>query len=92
MSLLSRLFGGRPAPRPEAEPEVYNGFRIFAEPVRAAGGFRVAARIEKEIDGKVRSHHMVRADTCDSADLAVEMSTRKAKLLIDQQGDAVLDE
>ena len=89
MSLLSRLFGGTSTPKPEAEPEVYKDFRIFVEPVRVASGFRVAARIEKTVAGEFKSHHMVCADTCDSAESAHEVTTNKAKMLIDQQGDAI---
>ena len=93
MSLFSRLFGGSsaPGPAPEAEPEIYKDFRIFVEPVPAAGGFRVAARIQKEFAGAAKTHHMVRADTCDSRDPAVEVTMNQAKLLIDQQGDAIFD-
>lgn len=91
MSLLSRLFGSTPTPKPEAEPEVYKDFRIFAEPVKEGGTFRVAARIEREIDGELKTHLMVRADTCNSAEMAEEVSTRKAKTLIDQTGNALFD-
>lgn len=91
MSILSRLFGGSSAREPEPEPETYKDFRIFAEPIKEGSSFRIAARIEKEIGGEVRSHRMIRADTFDSADTAAEMSTRKAKLLIDQLGDKVFD-
>lgn len=93
MSILSRLFGGGSAPKDPAgpEPELYKDFRIFVEPIREAGGHRVAARIEKEIGGAVRTHRMVRADLSDSVDLARETSLRKAKLLVDQQGDAIFD-
>ena len=73
MSLFSRLFGGSSTPQPESEPETYKDYRIFAEPVRAAGGFRVAARIEKDIGGATRTHHLVRADICDSLDTAREV-------------------
>ncbi len=59
--------------------------------MRAAGGFRVAARIEKDIAGETRTHHMVRADMCDSLDTALEVTTNKAKMLIDQQGNALFD-
>jgi len=94
MSLLSRLFGGSstPKPEPEREPEIYKDFRIFVEPLKVAGGFRVAARIEKEIDGALRTHHMIRADTCDSLDTAREVTTAKARMLIDQQKTAIFDE
>jgi hypothetical protein len=91
MSLLARLFGGRPGTKSEPEPEIHGGFRIFAEPVKVGGGFRVGARIEKEIDGAVRTHHMIRADTCDSEEQAREVSTNKARMLIDQEGDRVFD-
>ena len=93
MSLFSRLFGGSSAaaPKTQAEPELYKDFRIFVEPVRAAGGFRVAARIEKDIGGEPKTHHMVRADTCDSLDTAVEVTMNKAKMLIDQQGSAIFE-
>ncbi len=89
MSLFSRLFGGSSGSTPEPEPELYKDFRIFAEPVKEGGVFRVAARIEKEVDGAVRSHRMVRADTCDSAEAARDVTTRKAKSLIDQVGDKI---
>jgi hypothetical protein len=91
MSLFSRLFGGSSAPDPGSKPELYKDFRIFADPVRVAGGFRVSARIEKDIGGETRTHQMVRADTCDSLDTALEMTANKAKMLIDQQGDAIFD-
>jgi hypothetical protein len=89
MSLLSRLFGRRPARDPEPDPEIHKGFRIFAVPIREGGGYRVAARIEKEIGGSVKSHRMIRADIFDSAETAFEMSVKKAKVLIDEQGEAV---
>jgi hypothetical protein len=91
MSLLSRLFGGASAPKPQPEPEHYKDFRIFVEPEKAAGGFRIGARIEKEIDGELRSHRLIRADTFDSAETANEMTLAKARLLIDQQGDTLFD-
>ena len=47
MSLLSRLFGkGGGTPDEAAEPETYEGFRIFPDPIKEAGGHRIAARIE----------------------------------------------
>jgi hypothetical protein len=91
MSLLSRLFGGASAPEPQPEPELYKDFRIFVEPEKAPGGFRLGARIEKEIDGALRSHRLIRADTFDSAETAHEMTLAKARLLIDQQGDTLFD-
>jgi len=89
MSLLSRLFGGSSGAKSESEPELFQDFSIFAEPEKAAGGFRIAARIEKEIDGEIKTHRMIRADTCNSADEARELSIAKAKMLIEQQGETI---
>ncbi len=89
MSLLSRLFGG--GGKPEPEPESYKGFNIFAEPIKEPGGYRICARIEKEIDGEVRTHKLIRADICNSEQECREISVSKAKVLIDQSGDAIFD-
>jgi len=90
MSLFSKLFGGgKPKPEPEAETETYEGFRITPTPQADKEGFRVAARIEKEVDGELKVHHLVRADTVRSLDEAQEFSLRKAQQLIDQQGERI---
>jgi len=90
MSLFSKLFGGgKPKPEPQAETETYEGFRITPAPQKDTEGFRLAARIEKEINGEVKVHQLVRADTLRSLDEAQEFSLRKAKQLIDQQGERI---
>lgn len=86
MSLFSKLFGGGSAPA-APEPETYEGFRIFAEPVRESGGYRLAARIEKEVGGEVKTHSLIRADVFQSEDEAVKFSVAKAKQMIDQMGE-----
>ena len=85
MSLFSKLFGGGSSKEPE--PETYKDFHIFAEPAKESGGYRLAARVEKEIDGETKSHRLIRADTFNSQDAAIEASVAKAKQLIDQLGD-----
>lgn len=87
MSILSKLFGGKP--KPQAEPVLHNDFRIFPEPQSEQGGFRVAARIEKDINGETKTHQMIRADKCQSMEEAAETTLFKARLLIDQQGDSI---
>lgn len=84
MSLLKKLFGGKTT---RAEPETHNGYLIFPEPVKDAAGFRIAARIEKEFDGEVKTHMMIRADTYASPETATEASLSKARQVIDQMGD-----
>lgn len=90
MSILSRLFGRGPKPETRETPaEDHDGFRIVAAPQEAAGGYRVGARIEKEIGGEVKVHHLMRADVLPDRDTADTVSIRKAKQVIDEQGDAL---
>ncbi|UWP91064.1 hypothetical protein K3X13_08080 [Aliiroseovarius crassostreae] len=88
MSLLSKLFGARSAANDAGpDPQIYDGFTIFPEPIKEPGGFRIAARIEKEIAGELKSHMMIRADVIGSKEAATAESLRKAKIFIDQMGD-----
>jgi hypothetical protein len=89
MSIISRLFGGGATPEPE--PETYKGFNIFPAPQSGEGGFRIAGRIEKEIDGEVKSHDFLRADTMQSKDECARFTVVKAKQIIDEQGDRLFD-
>ena len=86
---LQGLGADLPGLAPAAELETYKGFRIIPEPIKDTGGYRVCARIEKEVDGESRSHRMIRADMCSSEDQAREISTAKARVLIDERGEAL---
>lgn len=83
---FSRLFGGK-TPPPGFEPVVHKGFTIVPDPIGEGGRYRVAARIEKEVDGEKRSYRLVRADVLEDRDGAAEIATAKAKQMIDEQGD-----
>lgn len=87
MSLLSKLFGSKAASSPE--PEKHKDFLIFPEPNKEPGGYRIGARIEKEVNGEIKTHHMIRADTYGSKETAIEASMTKAKQFIDQLGDGI---
>jgi hypothetical protein len=87
MSLLSRLFGGGKSPPPAAEPELYNGYAIFPDPMRDGTQFRISARIEKEVGGVLKTHTLIRADTLGDHEAAVAASLAKARQLIDEQGE-----
>ena len=90
MSILSRLFGGGTKPEARAEvSETYKEFRITAAPQSDSEGYRVGARIEKEVDGEVKVYHLLRADTLRSLDEAETFSIRKAKQVIDEQGERI---
>ena len=87
MSLLSRLFGGSKggdaAPAAAGPAEEHKGFTITPTPIREGGSFRVSARIEKGD----QTHTLIRADTINDQEAALAASVRKAKQLIDEQGD-----
>ena len=87
MSLFSKLFGGGSGSAPEAETETYEGFTLTPDPIREGQSWRIAARIEKEIDGETKSHQLIRADTLGDRESAISASVGKAKQLIDEQGD-----
>ena len=89
MSLLKRLFGGSDDKKPSAEPVEHDGFRIYAEPAATGGGYRVAARIEKDFGDQTKTHQMIRADVIASAEEARTTTLSKARQLIDQQGDTI---
>ncbi len=89
MNLLSRLFG-RSAPEAKAvDPILHKSCRIFPQPAKDGGGFRLAARIEKDFGDQVKVHHLIRADTFTSLEEATDTSIAKAKLAIDQLGDTL---
>ena len=91
MPFFSRLFGksAAPAPAAAAEPALHKGCRIFVDPIREGGSYRIAARIEKDIGGTVMVHHLVRADTSSSLEEAQAISLSKAMQAIDQLGDSL---
>ena len=88
-SFLSRLFGKSPATPAAAEPVIHKDHRIYPDPIKGPGGWRVAARVEKDFPDGTRTHHLSRADTFTDRDQAVETSVDKAKLAIDQLGDTL---
>ncbi len=87
MNFLSRLFGASAAKAPE--PVLHKDYRIFPQPIKESGVYRIAARIEKEIGGEVKVHNLIRADTRSSLDEATGATIDKAKQAIDQLGDAL---
>ena len=78
--------GGEPV---QPEPEDYNGYRIYADPIKEAGGYRIAARIEKDFGSDTKTHMLIRADTISDHGGAIAASVQKAKHVIDQQGDSI---
>ena len=94
MSLFSKLFGGSSsAPtKKDIKPVLYEGFQIFPEPIKEGGGYRIAARIEMDVDGETKTHQLIRADTMQSETEAQDVSLSKAKLVIDQMGVGIFNQ
>lgn len=87
MSFWTKLFGAK---APEAAPGIdHAGFTIYPEPEGQGNRWRIGARIEKEVNGTLMTHQMIRADTLDSAEAARDASLAKARMLVDQQGEAI---
>ncbi len=86
MSFLSKLFGGGASEAKTPQGEAYEGFMIFPEPIREGKVYRLCARITCEIDGEVKEHRLIRADTLESEDAGISASVAKAKQMIDEQG------
>ena len=85
---LSQLFSARDEPAASAEPVTYKEFQITPAPQRAENGWRVAGTISKTgEDGDTRTHDFIRADTVGERDAAIEMTLRKARQTIDEQGE-----
>ena len=92
MSFLKKLFGGggsAVSPSKSAASVDYNGYKITPAPVKDSGQFRLAGTIAKNIDGIEKSHMLIRADTFPSKEAAEEATLRKARYVIDEQGDGI---
>lgn len=91
LGFLRKLFSGGEGSggTHEAPPQEYNGYTIAPTPQRDAGGWRVMGTISKEVEGERKIHTFVRADTNPDLDGTVDLTVRKAKRLIDEQGDRI---
>ena len=92
MSFLKKLFGGGSAggsTEPGAATETYKDFRITPTPTKDGGAYRVGALIEKDVDGETKRHTLIRADTLQGLEDAQAASLRKAKQVIDEQGERI---
>ena len=92
MSFLKKLFGGGDKTSSTAKPveEVdYKGFHIATTPIDEVGQFRVCAMVTKEVDGEMKTHKLIRADMCTSAQEASTIALRKAQQMIDEQGERI---
>lgn len=71
--------------------EDYQGFTIEAAPIKEGGQFRTAGFISKEVDGATKRAPFIRADNSTDKAQAVSHSLSKARQIIDEQGERLLD-
>ena len=87
---LGRLFGGGGGGGgASAEPVMYNDLEIRPAPRKDGGRWLTAGSIARPgapADGD-DVHHFVRADTHTSQEDAIDFTVRKAKQIIDEQGE-----
>ena len=69
------------------DAEDYKGFTITPVPRPSGGQYNTAGLITREIDGEVKTHQFIRADTHAGREEAIRHSLTKAKQIIDEQGD-----
>lgn len=81
--------GGASAPQAANEPETYKDCRIYAEPMAEGGQWRLAGRIVKGDGEGAKEHHFVRADIFSNRDEVEAATMRKARQIIDEQGDGL---
>lgn len=90
MSLWRKLFGGGGTKEePAAEAVEYNGFLIRPAPFIEDGQHQTCGIISKTIDGQLKEHRFIRADRFASRDDAIEVTLRKARQVIDEQGEKI---
>ncbi len=90
LSSIKALFGAAGSVSDQGQSaaensEDYLGFVITPAPIKNGSMYRVAATISKDD----RSHQLIRADEMSSRQSCIEISLRKAKEMIDQQGDNI---
>ncbi|MDV6225094.1 HlyU family transcriptional regulator [Nitratireductor aquimarinus] len=95
MSFLKRLFGGGGSTpetgeaKPVGDAVEHKGFTIQPTPFPEGGQFQTCALITKDVDGERKEHRLVRADRFPSAEFAADQSIRKARQMIDEQGEKI---
>lgn len=94
MSFLKRLFGGssEPAAEPAGEPGEHKGFTILPTPFSADGQYQTCGVISKQVGDEFKEHRFIRADRFPSRDDAIETTMRKARQIIDEQGERLFEE
>ncbi len=79
----------KPAEASSVQSQAYGDCMIFATPQREGNQFRLAGRIEKQVNDETLVRNFIRADVFTSVDDAVETTFRKAQQIVDQNGPSL---
>lgn len=89
ITVLKSLLGSGASPgaadQPAADSIDYKGFQISPAPIKNGHMYRVAATISKDEE----THQLIRADEMADRQTCIDVSLRKARDMIDQQGDNI---
>lgn len=95
MSFWKNLFGGGGGAAAKEEtsgdPVEHKGFSILATPFTEGGQFQTCGVISKEIDGELKTHKFIRADRFSTKEDAIDVTLRKARQIIDEQGERIFN-
>ncbi|MAW89330.1 MAG: hypothetical protein CMJ42_22650 [Phyllobacteriaceae bacterium] len=91
MSFLKRLFGGgnSETSATKAETSEYKGYLLTPMPKAEGGMYRLQGLVSLGEGEARREHMLIRADMFPGEADASEAFLRKARLLIDQQGESL---
>ncbi|HRK24401.1 MAG TPA: HlyU family transcriptional regulator [Beijerinckiaceae bacterium] len=89
MSFFAKLFGKSAAQAPEPVNEDYRSYILTATPYQEAGQWQMCGVISKEIGNETKQHRFVRADRFPSREDAVEFTLKKARQIVDLNGDRI---
>lgn len=94
LSKLASMFSGSgSAKQAAAEPPVrFRDFDIIAAPFKDGNHWRLAGIIRSADPDDTREHHFIRSDVFSNADDAKTFAIRKAQLIIEQNGERILDD
>ncbi len=81
--------GNASAPAKEQPAVEYKNCHISPCPRNSGGNWSTEAVIRKSIDGQIKQHTFIRADSSPSQEAATALIINKAKTLIDQQGERI---
>jgi len=90
--LFSKLFGKKAgeAANDVGPSDTYNGYVILPNPRQDGGQWYIAGAIVREDDPEGERHEFIRADTFNNLEDAIFHSLRKARQIIDEQGERLL--